>query len=76
MATTAWCLVSFLKGEKPLDIKTSELIIPNLVKTLCRTDTEQILADLMAGLSLWAADASETNFIILVESGDFIAKLM
>ena len=76
MATTAWCLVSFLKGDHPPRLGITEVMIPVLVQTLFRTNTEQIITDLMAGLSLWTADASDVHLLELVESCDFIAKLM
>ena len=51
-------------------------MIPTLVQTLYRTSKESIIQDLLAGLSIWISDASDTMIKDLIEDGKFITKLM
>ena len=65
-----------MKGDPVPLQELIEPMIPTLVQTLYRTSKESIIQDLLAGLSIWISDASDTMIKDLIEDGKFITKLM
>ena len=75
MKVTAWCLAKFLLGDPPAPVKTTRTIVPVLAQTLLRTQTEEIIQDIMAGLSRFASDSDDQVLCCLLEQEGLLDKL-
>ena len=53
MENATWCLVTFLKGDPAPQSRFTEHMIPILIETLLRTETEKVIGHVLAGLNLF-----------------------
>ena len=76
MGSAAWCLTSFLKGDPPASLSITQPMIPALISTLLRTDTEKVIGDIMMGLSVFLSEADDSHISLLINEPGFLQKIL
>ena len=69
MRNLAWCLSNFMKGDEPPHFPHVVPGIPALVRALQRTDVDEVINDIVWGLSHFTASAEVDKMRCVIASG-------